>query len=138
MGIPNPIMYFTLNDSLDHKSPISCLWTDLTNFFSLTWKFDGDSKSDIEVYLNCLSKPLKPNFISTKYFFQLESINFGIVIRCKINFDIIWYSVLFEANLYLLLFVLSSNILNFVFMNVVILFYNFIYSVYIIFPKVFH
>ena len=29
------------------KVQFPCLWTDLNNFFSLTWKFDGDSKSDI-------------------------------------------------------------------------------------------
>ena len=34
----------------------------------------------------------------------------------------IWYSVIFEANLYLSIFVWSSDILIFVFMNVVILF----------------
>ena len=39
----------------------------------------------------------------------------------KINFDIIFYSVIFAANLYLSIFVWSSDILNFVFMNVVIL-----------------
>ncbi len=40
------------------------------------------------------------------------------MIRCKINFDMIRYSVIFAANLYLLI---SSDILNFFFMNVVIL-----------------
>ena len=94
MEIPNSILYFPSNDSLDHKSPISCLrtdltyfffidleirwrfqiryctlpqmihwttnsisclWTDLTNFFPLTWKFDGDSKSDMVLSPNdCL------------------------------------------------------------------------------------
>ncbi len=71
----------------------------------LTWKFDVDSKSDIVLYLKCLTGPQK----------------FVIMIRCKINFDMIWYSVIFVANLYLLIFVWSSDILNFVFMNVVIL-----------------
>ncbi len=33
MGISNPILYFTSNASLDHKSPISCLWTNLNIFF---------------------------------------------------------------------------------------------------------
>ena len=70
-----------------------------------TWKFDGDSKSNIDVYLKWLSEPQK----------------FVIMMRCKINFDIIWYSVIFAANLYLSIFVWSSDILNFVFMNVVIL-----------------
>ena len=40
MGIPNPILYFTWND---HNSPISCLWTDLNNFFffylEIRWRF---------------------------------------------------------------------------------------------------
>ena len=51
-------------------------------FFSLIWKVDGDSKSDIEVYLKWLSKPQE----------------FVIMIRCKINFDIfdtLWYLQLF-------------------------------------------
>ena len=48
-------------------------------------------------------------------------INFVMIIRCKINFDIIWYSVIFAANLYLSIYVWSSDMLNFVFMNVVIL-----------------
>ena len=55
MGIPNPILYFPSNDSLDHKSPISLfpyLWTDLNIIFSLTWKFNGDSKSDINCILS--------------------------------------------------------------------------------------
>ena len=107
MRIPNLILYFPSNDSLDHKSPISCLWTDLTNFFSLTWKFIGDSKSDIVLYLKWLTGPQK----------------FVIMIFCKNNFDMIWYSVIFAANLYLSRFVWSSDILNFVFMNVVILVY---------------
>ncbi len=46
---------------------------------------------------------------------------FVIMIRCKINFDMIWYSVIFAANLYLSIFVWSSDTLNFVFMNDVIL-----------------
>ncbi len=104
MGIPNPILYFTLND-LDHNSPISCLWTDFNNFFSLTLKFDGDSKSDIVLYLKWLIGPQK----------------FVIMVRCKINFVMIWYSVIFAANLYSSIFVWSSDILNFVLMNVVIL-----------------
>ena len=84
MEIPNPILYFTfkwlsrpqmsnflvygliwiifslswkfdgdskfdivlsLKSLSDHKSPNSCLWTDLNNFFSLYWKLDGDSKN---------------------------------------------------------------------------------------------
>ena len=47
MGILNSILIFTSNHSLDHNYPISCLWTDLNIFLSLTWKFDGDSKSVI-------------------------------------------------------------------------------------------
>ena len=39
---------------------------------------------------------------------------------CKINFDMIWYTVIFATNLYFSIFVCSSDILNFVFMNVVI------------------
>ena len=105
MAIPNPILNFTSNDSLDHKSPNSCLWTDLNIFLSLNWTFDRDSKSDIVLYLKWLNWPQ----------------NFVIIIRCKINFDIIWYSVIFAANLYLSIFVWSSDILTFVFMNAVIL-----------------
>ncbi len=48
-------------------------------------------------------------------------INFVIMIQCKINFDIIWYSLIFAATLYFSLFVWLSNFLNFVFMKVVIL-----------------
>ena len=58
-----------------------------TNFLvfnsNKTWKFDGDSKSDF-FYLKWLSEQQK----------------FVIMIRCKINFDIIWYSVIFAANVY--------------------------------------
>ncbi len=45
------------------------------------------------------------------------------MIRCKMNFDMIWYTVILPANLYLSIFEWSSDILNFVFMNVVILVY---------------
>jgi len=94
------------NDCLDHKSPIS-LFMDLFEyyFFSLIWKFDGDSKSDIVLHLKWFTGPQK----------------FVVMIRCKINFDIIWYTVIFAANLYLSIFVWSSDILNFVFINVIIL-----------------
>ena len=34
-----------------------------TNFISFNWKFIGDSKFNIVVYLKCLSEPLKPNFL---------------------------------------------------------------------------
>ena len=55
-----------------------------TNFLvfnsNKTWKFDGDSKSDF-FYLKWLSEQQK----------------FVIMIRCKINLDIIWYSVIFAA-----------------------------------------
>ena len=47
-------------------------------FFSLTWKYDRDSKSNIVLYLTGPQK-------------------FVIMILCKINFDIIWYSVIFAA-----------------------------------------
>ena len=154
MGIPNPILYFISNDSLDHKFPISlfidwfeyifflwlkirwgfqiryCTLLQITHwttelqflvyrpiwiiFFSFTWKFDWDSNSDIVLYLKWLSEPQ----------------NFVIMIRCKINFDIIWYSVIFAANLYLPIFVWSSDILNFVFMNgVILVFIKLIYYV---------
>ena len=73
--------------------------TDLNNFFSLTWKFDGVSKSDIVFYLKRLNGPQKV----------------VIMIRCKINFVIMWYSVIFAANLYLSIFVLSSDIFMFSF-----------------------
>ena len=33
MGIPNPILYFTSNDSLDHKSPISLFMDPFEYFF---------------------------------------------------------------------------------------------------------
>ncbi len=65
-------------------------------FFSLTWSFDRDSTSDIVLYLKWLTGPKKV----------------VIMIRCKIvsNFDMIWYSVIFAANLYLSIFVWSSDI----------------------------
>ena len=49
--------------------------------------------------------------------------NFGILIPRKINFHIIWYSVKLASTLYLSIFVWSSDLLNFVFINVVILVY---------------
>ena len=40
-----------------------CLWTDFKFFSSsLTWKFDGDSKSDIVLSLKWLTGPQKSNF----------------------------------------------------------------------------
>ena len=52
-----------------------CLWTDLNNFFSsLTWKFDGDSKSDVVLSLKSLSGPQMSNFLVMdrfQYFFPL-------------------------------------------------------------------
>ncbi len=74
-------------------------------FFFFSWKFDGNSKSDIEVYLKCLSEPQK----------------LVIMIRYKINFDMIWNFVIFAANLYLSIFIWSSDILNFIYMKNVIL-----------------
>ena len=68
MGIPNPMLYSTSNDSMDHKSPISCLWIDLYNFFSsLTCKFDGDSKSDFcfnMIFCDIYSKSIVVNIYS--------------------------------------------------------------------------
>ena len=98
MGIPNPILYFTSNDSLDHNSQISCLWTDFKKkFFDLEirWGFQ------IRYWQTWLSEPHK----------------FVIMTRCRIIFDITfkWYSVIFAANLYLSIFVCSSDILNLVF-----------------------
>ncbi len=105
MGIQNPILYFPQMTVWTTKVQFCCLWTDLNIFFSLILKLDGDSKSDIVLHLKWFTGPQK----------------FVILIRCKINFDIIWYTVIFAANLYLSIFVWSSDILNFVFMNVVIL-----------------
>ena len=65
----------------------------------------------------------------------LAIINFGIMIRCKINFDVIWYSVIFAANFYLSIFVWSFDILNFVSMNVVILVLLFFSSIYSLFSS---
>ena len=45
------------------KVQYPCLWTDLKSFFSLTWKFDRDSKSDIVLYLKCLTRLQKSNFL---------------------------------------------------------------------------
>ena len=40
MGIPNPILYFPSNDSLDHKSPISCFGPILFFLdFEIRWGF---------------------------------------------------------------------------------------------------
>ena len=90
MGIPNPILYFPQMTLWTTKVQFPCLWTNLNNF-SLTWKFDGDSKCDIVLYLKWLTGPQK----------------FVIMIRCKFDFDIIWYSAMFAANLYLSIFVWS-------------------------------
>ncbi len=90
-------------NKMDHKNPISCLWTDLI-FFFFTWKFD-----DILLYLKWLTKLQK----------------FVIIICCKINFDVIWYSVIFSATLYLSLFVWSSDFLSFALINDLILVYNY-------------
>ncbi len=137
MCIPNLILFFN-----HHYVQFPCLWTDLNFSSSLTWKFDWDSKSDIVLSLKWLTGSQKSNFLfmdRLNIFFCLtlkfdgdsksdievylkllsEPQKFVIMIRCKVNFDIIWYSVIFAANLY----VWSSDILNFVFMNIVILDY---------------
>ena len=84
-------------------------------FFSLTLKFYGDFKFDIVVYLKWLSEPQKFNFLVYRpimifFFFDLKFIR-DSMICCKINFDI-WYYVIFAANLYLSIFVWSSEIFN--------------------------
>ena len=106
MGIQNPILYFP--QMTVRTTQIQFRFrTDLNIFFPFELEiwFDGDSKSDIVLHLKWFTGPQK----------------FGIMIRCKINFDIIWYTVIFASNLYLSIFVWSSDILNFVFVNVVIL-----------------
>ncbi len=95
-------------------------------FFFFDLEFDGYSKSDIVLSLKWLTGPQKSNFVVSGpievYLKWLTGPQkFVIMIRCKINFDIIWYTVIFAANLYLSIFVWSSHILNFVFMNAVIL-----------------
>ncbi len=102
MRIPNQILYFTSKDSLDHINPISCLWTDLTIFF-----FFG---------------------LEIQWRFQIRY----YTLPQMTNFDIIWYSVIFAANLYLSIFLWSSDILNFVFMNVVILVLAIIHMIWMI------
>ena len=108
MGIPNLILYFPSDDSLDHKSPITCLRTDLNNFFFL-WLGNLMGIPNPILYFTSNDSPQK----------------FVIMIRCKIIFYIIWYSVIFAAALYLTIFVLSFDILSFAFMSVVF-FMNFI------------
>ena len=137
MGIPNPILYFPSNHSLTTNVQFPCLWTDLTIFFSLTWKFDGDSKSDIVLSPNDSLDHKSPislfmdRFEKKKFLWLGNSMRiylkwltgpqkFVIMIRCKIDFDMIWYSVMFGATLYLSIFIWSSDFLKFVFMNVVI------------------
>ena len=73
MWIWKPILYFASNDSLT-KIQFPYLWTDLNNFF-LTLKFDGDPKSNILLYLKCLTGPQKSNFLFMdrfEYFFLLS------------------------------------------------------------------
>ncbi len=54
MGIPNLISYFPQMTVWTTKVQLPFLWTDLNIFFSFSWKFDGDSKSDVLnfVFLN--------------------------------------------------------------------------------------
>ena len=47
--------------------------------------------------------------------------NFGMMVLRKIDFDIIWYSVIFAAILDLSMFVWPSDFLSFAVMNIVIL-----------------
>ncbi len=63
--------------SLDHKVQFLVYGPIWLILFSFTWKLDGDSKSDIVLYLKWLTGTQK----------------FVIMIRCKINFNMIWYSV---------------------------------------------
>ena len=87
MGIPNPILYFTSNDSLNHKSPISMFMDEFQHCFSFNWKIIRDSKLDIEVYLKWLSEPQSPisclwtNF-NQIFYFQLE-IHWGFQIQYR-------------------------------------------------------
>ncbi len=84
---------------------------------SLKW-LNGQQKSNflvmdrfVSFYFFCLGNSVG-NSKSVIYFTSNDSLDhkkFVIMIRCKINFDMIWYSVWL------------SNLMNFVFMNVVIL-----------------
>ncbi len=68
MEIPNPILYFPSNHSLTTNVQFPFLWTDFNIFFSLTWKFDGDSKSDILnfVFVNVVI------LVSSRYWYYLK------------------------------------------------------------------
>ncbi len=57
------------------KAQFPCLWTDLNQFFSFNWKIVTSNNCLIIIY-------------------------FGVMILCKINFDTIWYSVIFVTSLY--------------------------------------
>ena len=61
MGIQNSILYFPQMTILTTTVQFRCF--DLNIFFSLTWKFDGDSKSDIVLSLKWLSGQQKSNFV---------------------------------------------------------------------------
>ena len=156
MGIPNLILFFTSNGSLDHKSPNSCLWTDWNNFYF----FDLEIRLGFQI--RYCSLPQMTHWTTHVQFLVYGPIwiiiflwlgnsmgipnllywsltqmtlwaqKFVIMIRCKINNDIIWYYVIFAANLYLSIFIWSSDILNFVFMNVVILVYPLLFYFIII------
>ncbi len=74
MGIQNPKLYFPQMALWTTKVHFRCFWTNLDIFFSLTWKFDGVSKSAIVLSPHdCLDhkSPISLFLDRFEYFFSL-------------------------------------------------------------------
>ncbi len=81
-------------------------------------KYRNVSMSILNMTISLFMDWFQPNFIFI-WNNCLIIINSKKTIICKINFDIIWYSLIFAATLYLSLFVWSSDFSSFTYMNVV-------------------
>ena len=70
------------------KCQFSCLWTDLNKTNSLTWKFDGDSKCDIVVYLKWLAEPQKSNFLVYWPIWIFSPFNWKFIRASKLDIEV--------------------------------------------------
>ena len=118
MGIQNLISKITSSVSLNHKSQFPVYGPISTKFFTFNWKSLGIPKPIPQMSAWTMDR-FQPNiFLSTGKFlheiYVLQFyINFWIMILCKINFDKIWYSVIFADNLYYNIYVFKSTIVVF-------------------------
>ncbi len=123
MGIQNPILYFPHMTVRTTKVHFCCFWTDLNIFFFRLGKLMGN-QNPILYFLQMTVWTTKVQFtaygpiwiffLSLIWKFDRDSKSDYVLQKfvIMIIFDIIWYAVIFAANLYLSIFVWSSDILN--------------------------